>query len=254
LDKRVAAAQKAHEAAVKEGAHPGQVAALAADLEAAQKERDAMAAWVKKDDESLQACTNEAFARQWSKINGTWVPQVSLTGAMDLYPGGDVPSATDPTKTDELEAWGGWRTDLAVTVRPWERGNLDVWGTLRRTRASGKPGTKLVYSHGGGATVSWLWWSFLGKEDRPKSTDYVREGFLPGLAAGVSGQYLRCDGREQCANLRTDSRSVTPFIDVRVKPALQFRLAFPITWFDSVDKNGAEVAPTFTVAGSIAGL
>jgi hypothetical protein len=47
---------------------------------------------------------------------------------------------------------------------------------------------------------------------------------------------------------------VTPFVDVRVKAALQFRLSAPISWFSAVDKDGKDVAPTLTVASALSSL
>src|SRR6266478_3155008 len=73
------------------------------------------------------------------------------------------------------------------------------------------------------------------------------------LVAGVSGQLVHCDGREQCAKQRIDQQSVTPFLDIRVKSQVQDRFSVPFTWYSAVDKTGNAIAPTFTFGASFSG-
>jgi hypothetical protein len=206
-------------------------------------------------DSQADTCEAKRQAWQWTELNGTLIPQVSLTSTIDLYPSGTTQSPTNPDAEEELplEAWGGTGLELAVSFRPAEQLSIDIWGSYRRVRASGLPDTKLANYTGGGATVSWLF--LLNKAKLDSSPDYIKEGFMPGFAVGASVQATRCDGGEQCMKQRPDQRSITPFVDIRLKPQLQLRISLPIISYTSVAaKTGDELAPSFSVAGVISSL
>ena len=204
----------------------------------------------------FQECYDKMHAEQWRSINSTLQPQVGLTFGLDLYPWGRVPDPTDATgqTTADLEPFGGASGQLSLSFHLLERFGIDLWGTYKRARASGDPHTKVANIYGSGLTVSGLVWSFMDDSKPGQYPDYIKSGFIPGLALGASGQVSFCDGQSACAKGRTDLYSVTPFVDIRVKPELQFRLALPISFFKTVDKKDNEIAPTFSLAGSIAGL
>jgi len=201
-------------------------------------------------------CENRRLAAQWPTLNGTWIPSVGLTGFIDTYPAGEGPDPKDTTgqTSADLEPFGGVGVEGSLSFHPHERIGLDLYISYMKARSSGLPHTKLANNVGGGATFSALFFSFLDDSEKYKSPDYVKAGFLPGLGLGASAQIVYCDGREQCAKERPDQRSVTPFFDVRVKPALQFRISVPITSYTSVDKTGTDIQPTLSIAGQIASL
>jgi hypothetical protein len=208
--------------------------------------REIAAEAVKADDDGRAACEDRAIAAAWPRLHGTWLPRVALSGAVDLLPGRTGRDGAPAGR----EAFGGWRAELALQLRPHEGWTLEAWAAGASTRPSGVVGTPLGWSYGGGVTASALWWTFL-RGDRAASPDYLREGFLPGVAGGVSGQVLRCD--TACAGGVTEAWSATPFLDVRVRPALQFRFAVPVTRSSEGPVRATTVAPTVTVAAALAG-
>src|SRR5262249_22768215 len=66
----------------------------------------------------------------------------------------------------------------------------------------------------------------------------------------LSVQALHCDGGQRCIKATTDEWSVTPFVDVRIKPEIQLRLSLPIAYHYLVDAQGNTIDPTFTIAGA----
>jgi hypothetical protein len=44
---------------------------------------------------------------------------------------------------------------------------------------------------------------------------------------------------------------VSPFVDVRIKAALQVRFTVPIEYFETAPRKGSAVTPTLTLAGAI---
>jgi hypothetical protein len=201
---------------------------------------------------ALDKCNSELTADEWRKINSGWMPLISANIAVDVYPSGKAPDPVDKTKTARLEPFGGVRIDGGFTFKPQERLSLELWGQYRRGRTTGDPKTELATYVGGGVTASAVAWAFL--PDFTKSADYVQTGFIPGLVIGASGQYSKCSGREHCDKMRTESMSLTPFVDIRIKSALQFRLSTPITKFTAVSDKGTDVAPTLTIASAFAAL
>ena len=201
-------------------------------------------------------CETGRVASEWPRINGTWIPMVSLTGLFGFYPSGTVPDPADATgKTvANLEPWGGEGVQLVFSFHPMETAAIDLSGTYQYQRASGQPHTFLENYFGAGVTASWLFIQFLSGLALNEDRTYARQGFLPGLAAGVSGQVLHCDGGGQCIKMRPDQESATPFLDVRVAPTLQVRFAVPIVWYSAVDKSGRELVPTLTIAGAVGSL
>lgn len=203
-------------------------------------------------DAALIKCNNELTVEEWRKINSGWTPLVSLNLAVDVYPFGKGPDPDDATKKARLQPFGGFKADAGLTFKPQERFSFDLWGQVRRGRSSGDPKTELATYAGGGVTVSGVVWAFLA--DFTKSSDYVQTGFIPGLVVGTSAQYSKCWGNENCDKMRTESMSMTPFVDIRIKAALQFRLSAPITKFTGVGEDGTDVAPTLTFATAVAAI
>jgi len=229
---------------------------LRSDAEVALAEIDKALKTVQDDQEAIKksdACLHERFAAEWHAINTTAIPMVTVTGYVESYPFGTTPDPKDTTSMTQadLEGWGGWGVEPSLSFHLSERVGLDLYGTLKHTRASGAPHTELAWYKGCGGTVSWLFHGFLKDEQLADSADYRKEGFLPGLVVGVSGQFIHCDGKEQCAKSRTQQWSVTPFFDIRVKPQLQLRFSAPLIRYESVNKDGNDIAPTFTLAAQV---
>jgi len=221
-----------------------------ADAQEAKKRSDA------KANDKLRECHSLRLAHEWTYLYSGWVPQVIGTVGFDVYPSGSGPDPLDKTGASvaKLEPWGGMKADVSTLFRPSERFDATFWGSYRYGRTSGAPHTNLTSYFGGGITLSWLALPFLTREQLNKSTDYVKSGFFPGMTIGVSGQTLTCAGRLDCDKLRTWQGSITPFIDFRASPLVQFRLSAPVTRFTAVGSAGTDVVPTFTVAAAVAAL
>lgn len=202
--------------------------------------------------QELEDCNNRRTAAQWPILNSGWIPSLFLTLSYDVYPFGKAASESDPTQQVDLEWDGGPSGQLSIEFRPCEMLRASAWTSLKHTRADGKPGSEKASYIGGGATFSAIAWSFMQKDAVDFPDDYVQEGFVPGIGAGMSLQFLQCDGDEQCAKQRTLQWSVTPFLDILGSSKVQVRLSLPITRFESVDKKtGTDIAGTFSIAGSI---
>jgi hypothetical protein len=207
-------------------------------------------------DAKTDKCERKRLAERWSKINATLLPSVGATGFIDLFPYGRAPDPLDTTAqmTAGLEHWGGSGVQLSLSFHLSEHLSLDLSGTHKRTRAKGDPHTRLANTDGAAATAAYLAFPFLNQTQLQNDDDYIKSGFIPGIAIGASVQHSDCDGREQCAKQRTTQTSVTPFLDIRVNSKLQLRLSVPLTWYESTDKDGKDIAPTFSLAGEVSSL
>ena len=125
-----------------------------------------------------------------------------------------APDPANPPFTLPLEPWGGVSLNLEFLFRPRERATIDLWGSFKNTRPSGAARTQLSNSWGGGITLGLLVWQFLSGDTLAASSEYLADGFIPGMAIGASGQYLHCDGGVYCDSGKINDVSVTPFIDV----------------------------------------
>jgi len=227
------------------------VAAATAAVESATRELEK--AHKKFDGNAVQAedeCIAKELAAEWERLNSTWIPMVTLTGSLELYPGGKVPNPNDPTTTADLHAWGGAAVELGFLFHPSETVTAELYGAYRHSRSGGEPDAHFAKYVGGGLTASWLFAEFGNPADRYKSKDYIRDDFIPGFVGGLSVQALHCDGGARCIKGITDQWSVTPFVDLRIKPEIQLRLSLPIAYQYLVDTEGNTIAPTFTVAGA----
>lgn len=201
-------------------------------------------------------CEKKRVASEWRVINDSAVPLVTLTAFIDTYPFGKGPDPNDTTgqTSAKLEPWGGWGLQPAISFHFAERGAVDAYATIKNVRASGAPGTRLAKYWGAGLTASCLVVSFIGPERQWDSADYVQQGFIPGVAGGISAQYLNCKGREQCVDLKGTQWSATPFFDVRAKPELQVRFSVVLGRYSAVDKKGTDVAPAVSIGAQFSAL
>ena len=201
----------------------------------------------------FQRCYDEIYSEQWRRINSTFRPQIGLSLGVDIYPWGSVPDPKDQTgkMTANLEPFGGVFAQLYLSFHINQRFGIDLHGTYKHARSSGSPHTKLSNTYGGGLLISGMVFSFMDNSNPGLYPEYIKSGFMPGIVVGASGQISFCDGKSNCAKSRTNNYSVTPFIDFRIKPELQFRISLPITFFNAVDKVNQEIAPTFSLTGSI---
>jgi len=193
----------------------------------------------------------------WHELDATWVPQVMATVGYDFYPGGTAPNPLDKTGTTIalLEPWGGVRAELSVLFRPHERFEFEIFAQARRVRPNGAPYTQLANYAGGGATLAWMAWTALPETAaRASNADYRKSGALPGVVLGLSGQSLSCDGFANCASGQITAESLTPFVDIKVLNAAQFRISLPMKWSQNVVANTFIATPTFSTAGAFAGL
>lgn len=202
-------------------------------------------------------CTSEYLASQWPIVNNSGVPLVGVSVSVDTFPRGTETDPADALETRNLKGWGGIGGELLLSWRIREVANVDFYGTAKRARPTGAFDSHFANYYGGGLTVAGLY-PLIRKKFRARSKDYVRDGFLPGLGGGVSTQHRYCDGKLECEKGRVHQTSATPFVDLRVKPALQFRVSLPISIYKSAtevpNEQRTEIVPTFSLAGQIAGL
>jgi hypothetical protein len=205
--------------------------------------------------DALTWCNNRRKTEQWKEINSGFRPAVLFTGSYDLYPYGKSPDPNNPTQQVALEWNGGGAGQLSFEFRPQQHWRAQLWGSAKYIRPDGNAGSELSRVLGGGFTLSWIAWDFL-PEKPVKSTDYpedyIREGFIPGVALGTSIQIMQCNGEEECAKQRTSQWSATPYVDILVSTKLQLRISVPITRFKAVDaEDGTDIAGTLNIAGSL---
>jgi hypothetical protein len=202
---------------------------------------------------ALKTCNARRLANEWSYINDTWIPALGFSVAADFYPTG---SQQDPKSTSatpqSLNGWGGFTLQVSLTFRPNEGVQADFYGSLKPWwRPSGDATARMARYVGGGATLSWLFYSFMDRGRPEQTPDYVKSGFVPGVAVGASGQALSCLTEETCNKGRTRQYSVTPFVELRVKAQVQLRFSVPIAYYKVAGSDGTELAPTFTIGGTI---
>jgi len=202
----------------------------------------------------LNACNTRRFASEWRAMNDSWIPAASVSASADFYPYGTAASPPAPATPAHLEWWGGMTFQASFTFRKVERWQTDLWGSFRpQWRSSGAAGSAMARYAGGGASVSYLAWSFLDRDHLERHPDYAKTGVLPGAALGASLQGSWClTDDSRCADGRTRQVSLTPYLDVRITSQLQVRLGVPISWYHSVAKDGAEAAPTLSIASTVA--
>jgi hypothetical protein len=71
---------------------------------------------------------------------------------------------------------------------------------------------------------------------------------------GASAQALNCQGFLNCANNQISGESLTPFVDIKVINAAQFRISVPLAWSRTTVIETFSATPTFSAASSFAGL
>ena len=202
---------------------------------------------------ALKTCNARRAANEWSYINDTWIPALGLSASADFYPTG---TRQDPNSTSassqSLNGWGGFTLQASLSFRPGERMQADLYGSLKPWwRPSGDPSARMARYFGGGATLSWLFYSFLDRGRPEQTPDYLKSGFIPGVAVGASLQALSCTTEDTCNKGRTSQYSVTPFIEVRVKAQLQVRFSVPVAYYKVAGGDETALAPSFTIGGVI---
>jgi hypothetical protein len=196
-------------------------------------------------------CNRRRLADEWPLVFHTWIPAVNITGAVDVFPYGSVPDPANPSQRLALEPYGGLEGQLTLVFRPREWVELDLMGSASRKRPTGAPNTALAAYYGGAFTPSFLVWSWLDRSRIDRFGDYVKLGFIPGLALGASLQALWCPDGADCVGGKTFDVSVSPFVDVRIKAQLQVRFSVPIEYFETAPRKDTAVTPTLTLAGAV---
>ena len=212
--------------------------------------------------DKLTSLGRKVGACQWHELPTAWPPQIQASGAVAAFPGGYY---TDPAGKNNglLLPWGGVSAQLTFAFRPAERLSFSAWGSYQSTRSGAVPGTFLADYLGWAAQVSWLAFPFLSvdtfldskgaKESKNAMLDtYIKTGYLPGIAMGLSGQLLRCiDAAPICAQGLLTQWSVTPFVDTRISPAVQLRLSVQVNQGPVADSSALGVVPSIAAASSM---
>lgn len=230
-------------------------AVIQADRKAVQDAEDNVARILGNAKPIEAACTRQRLAAEWAVVYGTWIPQLTATVVAGVFPAGRGADPMAASLNAPLEPWQGVSTNLEAMFRPDERVTLNLLGSFKNTRPSGAPRTRRSNTEGAGITIAVLAWPFLSDKDLHENADYLAEGFIPGLGLGASLQAFRCEGGPYCDSGKVRAYSATPFLDVRLKPSVQFRISVPIERSLSVmTATGTAITPTFTLSSAIGSL
>jgi len=109
---------------------------------------------------------------------------------------------------------------------------LEKWGLYTimhysKKRAASEEGQKLVPYYGG--SIGGAFKLVTLDRNYMNSLDYLKNGFIPSIALGATFEYQKCTGENIfCENGIKTSRSITPYLDVKIAPSNQFRIGVPI--------------------------
>ncbi|HEY4239056.1 MAG TPA: hypothetical protein VGM88_04545 [Kofleriaceae bacterium] len=196
-------------------------------------------------------CTARAIARVWRNINGTAIPSIFGTFATGMFPTGRSADPSMPAQSAQLEVFEGYTGEIDVKFRPTQWIALTTWWSLRSTRGSNAPKTRRADATGGGFTVSVVAIPFKIGDRLLDDDGYRHTGFIPGVSVGVSGQESWCFDGVYCDGGNIRSRSLTPFLDVRIDESVQFRISVPVQHTESVTTaTSTNIGPVVSVAGT----
>jgi hypothetical protein len=230
------------------GAHAAQLAADRILVTAATAEVTRLEQFRATEQDCVR---RNVFAAQWAQLYGA-VPYVGFTVQAGFFPFGLGPDPSSPTAMLPLEWWEGVNMNLEIVFRPTELDILDIWGSFKDTRPTGAPRTVLATSEGFGITAGHLY-GFKSQQDLKTDDAYIQDGFIAGVALGGSVQYIHCDGGQFCDSSKVHDTSFTPFVDIRLKESLQFRVSAAIDRFVTVTSSAWAVTPALTLAGTVGG-
>lgn len=183
---------------------------------------------------------------------GAGPPEIRLSYVKTLFPvigGGDtdangngIPDHGRISQGDAVTAVVDWRLDEATQVAglvSWTSSHESAERTYGLDRG---PDTSLGFAFTVGTRLTIL------DEDYQSSKAYLESLFVPELVAGLSLEGTRCREKESvgCGSERVvRETTVTPFLDVKIAKAAQFRFGAPFT-FRSVAGEDSDVALRIT--------
>lgn len=109
-------------------------------------------------------------------------------------------------------------------------------------KAADKSEKEIPY-HGVQLFVTKRLFQFIGEENLKTNDNYLKSLFIPSLNLGISYEYKTTNGDVKFVEDGIQrSRVITPFIDILISPASQFRIGIPISRNKSVvDQKSMEV-------------
>lgn len=252
--------------AVKAGRAEAIAARRSSCERAAKQKADEKAKQDAKDATNCEVEAHDVYNRvvlacQWRELTSDWGPQLAVSASVDVFPAGFY---VDPAgkASGPNEPFGGFTAQVGLTLRPRERLTLSAWGTYKVGRPSGLPYTFVASYYGASAQLAWLAVSFLDLDDESNAEkdnysrsgyeNYVKSGFLPGVALGASAQFLWCvQGDATCSPSPGTQWSIAPFVDTKLSPLLQFRVAVQVSQGPAVDASAVGVTPSVTLLSSM---
>jgi hypothetical protein len=105
-----------------------------------------------------------------------------------------------------------------------------VSGHFGKKRQSAVEGQTLETYPGFSAAFARRVKTFNSKDDEyTKTDDYLKSLFIPGVTLGASFERQKCGGdAASCQDALESQYALTPFVEIRVTPAAQFRIGVPV--------------------------
>lgn len=184
----------------------------------------------KEIENSQSKWASEAYTGYREQLYSSTKPVLSLSYSSSFFKvlsggetdgdGDDLNDNEHRTKARTLALSANWRIS--------DRSGISMLLSRSQERASAEEGSPSADYDGFGLT-----WAHritvLNKDGYKKSKDYKESLFVPSIIFGVAFEQKECDSSmEDCANGVLRSRTLTPFVDFKIRKAAQFRIGVPL--------------------------
>ncbi|MDN5204045.1 hypothetical protein QQ008_21820 [Fulvivirgaceae bacterium BMA10] len=142
---------------------------------------------------------------------------------------------------DNFEAFKGFNASAGINFSLSQKSGIHINYNYTEKKASGAVGTPTVLYQGGSFTASTL---IVLNKDYVNSENYIQHMFIPGLELGIAVEYQEAmENLDFAEDNIVKQLAISPILDFKFSPKMQFRVALPIK---SIDLNDGSQITQFT--------
>ncbi len=179
--------------------------------------------------EAEETLVRARMVRFHEALQRTRRPVVSIYYSAQLFEAlaGTATDADGDGLLDNSRQLRAQRLSLSADLRLSARLSLSGLASWNAEFVSAEDRSRRATVWVGGWTVGGI--AKILNKDYRKSEDYQKSLFIPAAVWGFSHEFKLCNADHECPEGLTRQNTFTPFVDVKVKPAAQFRIGFPLS-------------------------
>lgn len=213
-------------------------------------------------DEAYEGFRTAYYKEAWFKIYDAFYKDlatnafiVSVAGNVQTFGtiGGDHVDIDEDGKVDNFYNKKGYDFSATLTYSFSQATGLSASAHYGRKRLSAVEGqTTEVYP---GYSLSFAQRVKVLNPNYTRSDDYLKSLFIPSIVTGASFEWQRCGGTAaSCQDSLQSQYALTPFVDLKIAPAAQFRIGVPIQRTVTFGKvNKVALAPAIQYVVQLSG-